>query len=154
MQRLAQGQHPVEIDLRGREGAVELRLASESQAGSAPELDRPFVRPVLKFDLLQHGGGAVSLDVAGDAPRFDDHRAGARGRAANGARQLNGAFEARQAILHPNRDVGFRGDRLANRIDREPHLGAAVIGDAAGGDAIRITLAGDDEGALAFDRPR
>src|SRR5262249_59417457 len=97
MQRLGQGQHPVEIDLRGREGAVELRLASESQAGSALELDRPFVRPVLKLDLLQDGGGAVSLDVAGDTPRLDDHRAGTRGRAANRARQLNGALEAPQA---------------------------------------------------------
>ena len=38
-------------------------------------------------------------------------------------------------------------------FDREPHPHAAILGNAAGGNAIRIALAGDDEGAVAFDRP-
>src|SRR5262249_62268153 len=96
----------------------------------------------------------AARDAAGDTPRFDDERLGARGRTADRARELNAAFEARHAALDPDRDVGFGGQRLVDRIDHEAHLGATVLGDPAGGDAIGITLAGDDEGAIAFDRPR
>src|SRR5262249_31366162 len=99
---------------------------------------------------------AVALDAAGDTPRFDDERLGARGRTADRARELNAAFEARHAALDPDRDVGFGGQRLVDRVDRRGRLGAAVLRHAAGGggEGIGITLAGDDEGAIAFARPR
>src|SRR5262249_43998171 len=133
--------------------AGEVRMAPDPRPGAAFELDSLVARPVLEFDLLQCGGGAVSLDAARDSPGFYDERFGARGRTTHRAGQLNFAFEAGHAALDPKRDVGFGGERLVDRIDGEPHLGAAVAADPAGGEAIRITLAGDDERAFAFDRP-
>ena len=85
---------------------------------------------------------------------FDDERLGADGSAAHRPHQLNAALETRGALLGPDREVRVGGQRKLRRLHREPHLDAAVLGDAAGGDAIRIALAGDDEGAVAFDRPR
>ena len=152
--RLRQRQQPIEVDLRRRQRAAHLRLRPEGQIGAAAEFDRPVVRTVLEFDLLQRCACAVSLDAAVHAPRFDDERLRARRCTTDRARELDAAFEARHAALDPNRDVGFGGQRLIDRIDRKAHPRAAVLRDPAGGEAIRITLAGDDERALAFDRPR
>jgi hypothetical protein len=58
---------------------------------------------------------------------------------------LKAAFEARHPTLQPKRDVRFGGDWLLGRIDGQPHLGRAVVGDPPDGEAIGITLAGDDE---------
>jgi hypothetical protein len=48
--------------------------------------------------------------------------------------ELDAAFEARLAW---STGVGLGGQRIVDRIDREPHLHAAVLGDAAGRQAVR-----------------
>src|SRR5258707_11905670 len=97
----------IEVDLRRRQRAAHLRLRPEGQIGAAAEFDRPVVRTVLEFDLLQRCACAVSLDAAVHAPWFDDERLRARGCTPDRARELDAAFEARHAALDPNRDVGF-----------------------------------------------
>ena len=48
--------------------------------------------------------------------------------------------------------VGFDAERMIDRIDIDMELERAVVGIAAGGDAERIKLAADGDGALALER--
>ena len=107
----------------------------------------------MEFNLLQNRRGAVSLDATAHAPRLDDERVSAGRRTADRARELNVAVETRHATLDPDREIGFGGEWLVDWIDHETQLGPGVVADAAARDAIRITLPGNDEGAIAFDRP-
>jgi hypothetical protein len=76
---VGQRQHPVQVDLRRRQDAGDVRPRAKCKIGAAAQLDGPVVRSVLELDLIQQGRRAVALDAAGHAPGIDDERLRADG---------------------------------------------------------------------------
>ena len=108
---------------RGRAGSTTGRrpiaASGRTSTGIALELDRPIVGPVLEFDLLQHRRTAVAFDPAGDAPRLDDQPSPRR-RASDRTRQLQRAFEARDAAARSRRSStsAISGRSIGSRSSR------------------------------------
>ena len=142
-----QGQNPVEVDLRRRQGRNQFRLGAERQLGVALEPDGPLVGAVLQLDLLQQRPRPIGTDMAAEAPGFDD----AIRAAAHRTRQLQRAFKTRKALFDPDRAVEVEDAGMVDRRHVQPQLDAAVVGRAVDRQLKRIVLPLDGERPFAFD---
>jgi hypothetical protein len=152
-QKVRGGKSAVEVELTRGDDAVETRPLAECQLRRGGELERPLVRPVLEFDLLQQRGGGRRPHLARNVPRIAHDPLAARQRGADRPRDTQRALELGNAATDADCAVELGRQRMIGRIDPEPDLDPAVFVEAAAVYPVAVELVAGDEGALPAERP-